>query len=125
MDKTLNNQPTPPADLRVETHKGEDLKGRKCSTCACSFLVKKPEVMPLRMRPEVFAQLKDQRVCRLHPPMTIQAPGGGQGLTQQPVLDDNVCWQWCEVGTLPGDGARAPRLMPLPWPAGRPGERPR
>ena len=123
MDKTLDSQPTPPADLRVETHPGEDLKGRQCSTCACSFLVKKPEVMPLRMRPEVFATLKDQRVCRLHPPMTLQT-GQGQGLSQQPVLDNHVCWQWCELGTLPGDGARSQRLQPLPWP-GRPGERPR
>jgi hypothetical protein len=108
MEKTLNDQPKPEADLRVETHEGEDLQGRSCKTCACSFLVKKPEVLPPRMRPEVFAALKDQRVCRLHPPMTVQT-GQGQGLSQQPVLDNNVCWQWCAVGTLPGDGARRPR----------------
>jgi hypothetical protein len=123
MEKTLDNQPPAPKDLRVETHAGEDLKGRRCASCACSFLVKKPEVIPLGMRPEVFLQLKDQRVCRLHPPMTVQTPAG-QGLSQQPVLDDHVCWQWCELSTLPGDGARSARLMPLPWPAGRPGERP-
>jgi hypothetical protein len=125
VEKQINTQPTPPADLRVETHKGEDLKGRRCANCACSFLVKKPEVMPLRMRPEVFANLKDQRVCRLEPPKTVQTLDG-QGLMQQPVLDDHVCWQWCELGTLPGDGARSQRLLPLPWPAGgRPGEQPR
>ena len=128
MEKTLDNQPPAPADLRVETHAGEDLKGRRCATCACSFLVKKPEVMPLRMKPEVFALLKDQRVCRLHPPMTVQTPAG-QGLSQQPVLDDHVCWQWREPGSLPGEGAPLTRIVPLPWPQagggpGRPGERP-
>jgi hypothetical protein len=123
MEKELNTQLPPQQDLRVETHKDEDLKGRKCATCACSFLVKKPEVMPLRMRPEVFANLKDQRVCRLHPPMTVQTPAG-QGLSQQPVLDDNVCWQWRAPGALPGEGAPLMRVMPLPWPAGRPGELP-
>lgn len=97
---------------RVELHPGEDTS-RTCANCACSFVVLKPKIMPGFMKREMFDSMPDrQRVCRLNPPSIVRSQAG-QGLSQQPVMDGNVCWQWKAVGTLPGNHA------PIEFDAGR------
>lgn len=100
MEKIRDRQPER-TTLELDT-KGEDLQGRCCLTCACSFLIKKPAVQPIEMSPKEFDAMREMRVCRLNPPVMVPTPQGPRPF-QQPVLDQNVCWQYRQPGALPGE----------------------
>jgi hypothetical protein len=78
----------------------EDLKGRTCVTCACSWVIE-PTRIASPDQPEPGPP-KSQMICRLHPPVIMMTQAGPK-LTQQPTAAYISCWQWRARGTLPGD----------------------
>jgi len=98
----ISRIPPKNVDLEVDT-RGEDLRGRSCESCACSFVIKRPTLQPAGMKKEQFDALRDMRVCRLNPPMTVPTPNSQVTYFQQPVYDNNVCWHWRTAGSLPGE----------------------
>lgn len=102
MEKISRTPPKKPeVVLEVDT-KGEDLRGRTCASCACSFLIKAPQIQPIGVTKEQFDKMHDVRVCRLNPPRTVNTPDGPRPF-QEPVANDNVCWQWRIPGCIPGE----------------------
>lgn len=82
----------------------EDLKGRTCVNCACSWLMEPPKVPTagqLRDNPALLTA-KPVRICRLNPPQLMITERGAQ-LAQQVTADYMSCWHWKRPGTLPGD----------------------
>jgi hypothetical protein len=90
MEKTRHPAPGTTADVP-----DEDLRGRCCKTCAVSLAIKSAQ--------------GTARICRLWPPEPVELPARIAGeaprhqLSQGPVFDNHVCWQWRPAGSLPGE----------------------
>jgi hypothetical protein len=82
----------------------EDLKGRTCVTCACSWLIEPPKIPTAQqlMANPGLATAKPVRICRLNPPALMMTAEGPK-LSQAPTADYMSCWHWKPPGTLPGD----------------------
>lgn len=84
--------------------KNEDLKGRTCRTCACSYLVEPPKVptaQQLAADPKI-AERPAVLICRLNPPVLLSTPMGLKPM-QGPTEYHVSCWSWRKPGSLPGD----------------------
>lgn len=89
--------------------KDEDLRGRTCASCACSYLVEPPKVptaQQLQDNPALL-EAKPVLICRLNPPHTVMTDKG-PSVIQQPTMPYMSCWYWLEPGTLPGDSRPIP-----------------